>query len=57
MFGLFKKIFIRLVTGLVNGSNHKKCVLLSNQKFEVQPALINLHSNEYSRISLLSICG
>ena len=57
MFGLFKKIFIRLVTGLVNGSNHKKCVLLSNQKFEIQPALINLHSNEWSRISLLSICG
>ena len=46
MFGLFKKIFIRLVTGLVNGSNHKKCVLLSNQKFEIQPAPIHLHPNE-----------
>ena len=30
MFGLIKKIFIRLLTGLVNGSNHTKCVSLSN---------------------------
>ena len=32
MFGLIKKIFIGLLTGLVNGSNHTKCVLLSNRK-------------------------
>ena len=32
MFGLIKKIFIGLLTGLVNGSNHTKCVSLSNQK-------------------------
>ena len=32
MFGLIKKIFIGLLTGLVNASNHTKCVLLSNQK-------------------------
>ena len=31
MFGLIKKIFIGLLTGLVNGSNHKKCVSLCNQ--------------------------
>ena len=31
MFRLIKKIFIGLITGLVNGSNHAKCVLLSNQ--------------------------
>ena len=30
MFGLLKKIFIGLLTGLVNGSNHKKVVLLRN---------------------------
>ena len=24
------KLFIRLLTGLVNGSNHTKCTLLSN---------------------------
>ena len=29
-FGLIKKIFIGLLTLLVNGSNHRKCVLLSN---------------------------
>ena len=49
MFGLIKKIFIGLLTGLVNGSNHTKCVLLSNQKCQIQPTLINLHPNEYSQ--------
>ena len=32
MFGLINKIFIVLLTGLANGSNLRKCVLLSNQK-------------------------
>ena len=47
MFGLTEKIFIGLLTGLVNGSNHTRCVLLSNQKGMIQPTLINLHLNEY----------
>ena len=42
------KIFIGFVTGLFNGSNHTKCVLLSNQKCDIQPTLINLHLNGYS---------
>ena len=46
MFGLIKKIFIGLLTGLVNGSNHTKCVSLSNQKCKIQPTLIILHPNE-----------
>ena len=46
MFGLIKKMFVGLLTGLVNGSNHTKCVLLSNQKCMIQPALINVHPNE-----------
>ena len=37
MLGLIKKIFIGLLIGLANGSNHKSC------------ALINLHPNEYSQ--------
>ena len=49
MFGLINKIFIVLLTGLVNGSNHTKCVSLSNQKCMIQPTLINLHPNEYSQ--------
>ena len=49
MFGLITKIFIGLLTGLVNGSNHTKCVSLSNQKCMIQPTLINLHPNEYSQ--------
>ena len=47
MFGLSKKIFIGILTGLVNGSNHTKCVSLSRQKCMTQPTLINLHPNEY----------
>ena len=49
MFGLIKKIFIRLLTGLVNRSNHTKCVSLSNQKCMTQPTLINLHPNECNK--------
>ena len=49
MFELVKKTFIGLLTGLVNESNHTKCVSLSNQKSMVQPTLINLHPNEHSQ--------
>ena len=48
MFGL-NKIFVGLLTGLVNGSNHTNCVLLSNQKYMTRSNLINLHPNEYSQ--------
>ena len=44
-----KKIFVGLLTGLVNGSNRTKCVSLSNQKCIIQPTVINLHRNEYSQ--------
>ena len=47
MFGLNKKVFIGLLTGLVDGSNYTKYVSLSNQKCMTQPNLINLHRNEY----------
>ena len=46
MIGLNKKIFIGLLAGLVNGSNHTKCVLLRNHKFMTETTLINLHPNE-----------
>ena len=36
-----------LLISIVNASNHENYVLLSNQKFEIQPSFINLHSNEY----------
>ena len=49
MFGFIKKIFIGLLTGLVNASNQTKCVSLSNQKCEIQATLINLHPNEYNQ--------
>ena len=47
MSGLIKKIFIGLLTGLVNGFNHAKCVSLTDQKCMIQSTLINLHSNKY----------
>ena len=41
-------VFVFL-TSLVNASNHTKCVSLSNQKYEIQSTLINLHPIEYSQ--------
>ena len=49
MFGLIKKIFIGLLTGIVSVSNHTKCISLTYQKFMTQPTLINLHPNEHSQ--------
>ena len=49
MFGLIKKIFIGLWTGIVSTSNHTKCVPISNQKCMIQPTLINLHPDEHSQ--------
>ena len=49
MIGLIKKMSIGLLTSIVNGSNHTKCVLLSNQKCMIQITLIYLQPNEYSQ--------
>ena len=49
MINLIRNIFIGLLTGLVKGSNHTKCVSLSNQKCMIQPAVISLYPNEYSQ--------
>ena len=42
-------MFIVLLSNIVNGTNHTKCVSLNNQKYIIQPTLINLHPNEYSQ--------
>ena len=34
-------MFIILLTSTVNASDHIKCVSLNNQKFGIQPTLIN----------------
>ena len=47
MFGLIKKVFIGLLTSLVNAFS--KFSSLSNQKCMTEPTLINLHPNEYSQ--------
>ena len=41
MLGLIKKLFTGLLSDLVNGSNHTKCVSLINQKCQTQPTLTN----------------
>ena len=49
LFGVIKKIFNRLLTGIVSASNHAKWILLKNQEYMIQPSLINSHYNEYSQ--------
>ena len=49
MFGLIKKLFIGLLSSIVSGSNHTKCVSLSNQKYEIRPTLVNFYPNDYSQ--------
>ena len=49
IFGVIEKVFVVLLTSIVNASNHTKCVSLSNHKCEIQPTLINVHPNEYSQ--------
>ena len=49
MFGLIKKMFIIILTSIVNASNHTKCVSIGNQKCMTQPTIANLHPNEYSQ--------
>ena len=46
MFGIITKVFIVLLTTIVNAF---KGVSLSNQKYEIQPTLINLHRYEYNQ--------
>ena len=49
MFRLIKKMFFGLLTNLVIGSIHIKCVFLTSQKCTTQSTIINLHPNEYSQ--------
>ena len=43
MLGLIKKMFIVLLTSIINASNQRKCVSLNNQQCLIQPTLIYLH--------------
>ena len=48
MLGLLKKKFVGFLTGLVNGSNHTKCIVEQSEMYD-STYLINLHPNEYSQ--------
>ena len=41
-------MFIGLLTNVVNASNHKKSVSLTNQQCMTQPALVKLDHNEHT---------
>ena len=49
MFGFIKKLFIGLLTSIVNASNHTKCVTSNNQQCMTQSSLVNLHRTEYTQ--------
>ena len=49
MFGLIKITFIGLLTGLINGSNHTKCVTFTYHNCMTQATRINLHPSEYNQ--------
>ena len=51
MFGFTKKISIRLLTSIVNYSNHTECISVNNQQcmFHDLATLINLNHNEYGQ--------
>ena len=49
MFGYTKKMFIELLSSIVNTSNHTKQVSLNNKQCLTKPTLINLHPNKYSQ--------
>ena len=49
MFGFILKMFIEILTNIVNASNHTKCLSLNNHQCIVQVSLINLHPNEYNQ--------
>ena len=53
MLGLIKKIFYGILTGLVDGSNHTKCVSLSNQKYKIQPILIYILMNTVKNFTII----
>ena len=49
MLEIIKKGFMGLSISIDNASNHTKRVSLGNQKYTIQPILINLHLNQYGQ--------
>ena len=55
MFGLIKKVFIGLLSSIVNASNHTKCVSLSNQKCMIQSNLIRSFTTVLSQLIYIDV--
>ena len=49
---VYQEMFIGLITGLSNGSNHTKCVPLNSQKCMIEPILIILYLINFTTIHL-----
>ena len=49
IFVFIEKMFIRLLTSIVNVLNQKKCISLNNRQCMTRPTFINLYPIEYSR--------
>ena len=43
MFETIKKMFVVLLSSILNASNDIKCISLNNERWKTQPTLINLH--------------
>ena len=54
-FGIIRNMFIVLLSNIVNGSNHTKCVLLSNQKFMNQFLLIYILMNTVKNFTTIHL--
>ena len=57
MFGIIQKMFIVLLTNMVNGSSHTKCKLLNNQKCMMNRLLLIYIPVNTVKILPLSIYG
>ena len=57
MFGIIQKMFIVLLTNMVNGSSHTKCKLLNNQKCMMNRLLLIYFPVNTVKILPLSIYG
>ena len=55
MRGIIKKIFIVLLSSIVNASNHTKCVLLNNQECMTQLTLIYILMNTVKNYTTIDL--
>ena len=55
MFGIIKKMFIVLLTSIVNASKYTKCVLLSNQNARFSLLLLIYIKNTIKKLTAIHL--